>query len=67
MMATTDDTALILHTVEDVARILRIGRSRAYELVKRGEVPSIRVGHRIRVPDDALRAWLRQASKDARA
>lgn len=34
-------------TVEEMARVLGIGRRQAYEAVGRGEIPSIRIGHRI--------------------
>lgn len=41
-------------TVDEVAAFLRIGRSAAYEAVRRGEIPAIRVGRRLRVPRDRL-------------
>lgn len=46
-------------TVEEAAAVLRLKRSTAYELVRRGEIPHFRLGHFIRVPRDAL---LRMAS-----
>jgi excisionase family DNA binding protein len=45
-------------TVEQAARLLRIGRSKAYEAVKTGEWPTrvLRVGRCIRIPTaDVLR------------
>ena len=47
---TTKDTI----TVEETAKRLGIGRNTAYEAVKRGEIPSIRIGRRILVPTKAL-------------
>lgn len=44
--------------VEDAARFLSISRSSAYAAVRRGEIPSIRIGHRIVVPTAALRRML---------
>ena len=44
--------------VEDAARALGISRSAAYEGVRRGEIPSIRIGHRIVIPTAALRRML---------
>lgn len=41
-------------TVEEAAEILGISRAFAYEAVRRGEVPSIRIGRRILVPKAAL-------------
>jgi excisionase family DNA binding protein len=37
-------------TVEEAARVLRVGRNAAYELVRQGVVPSIRLGRRLLVP-----------------
>ncbi|SDP74040.1 DNA binding domain-containing protein, excisionase family [Arthrobacter sp. ok909] len=34
-------------TVEELAKVLVIGRRQAYEAVNRGDIPSIRLGHRI--------------------
>lgn len=41
-------------TVEEAAKLLRLKRSHAYELVKRGVIPSIRLGRLIRVPREPL-------------
>jgi excisionase family DNA binding protein len=40
--------------VEDVAALLDISRSSAYEAVRRGQIPSLRVGRRIRDSRAAL-------------
>lgn len=45
-------------TVEEAAKMLRIGRSNAYEAVKTGDIPTIRVGRRILVPRARLMALL---------
>jgi excisionase family DNA binding protein len=36
-------------TVEEAAEVLQISRNSAYEAVKEGQIPSIRVGRRILV------------------
>jgi excisionase family DNA binding protein len=41
-----------------VAEVLEISRSKTYELIAAGDIPSIRLGASIRVPVDALREWL---------
>ncbi|MFC2032692.1 helix-turn-helix domain-containing protein [Chloroflexota bacterium] len=41
-------------TVTECAKHLGIGRNSAYEAVKKGEIPSIRVGKRLLVPVVAL-------------
>ena len=45
-------------TVEDVARLLGISRSAAYEAASRDEFPIRRVGRRLLVPVPALQRWL---------
>jgi excisionase family DNA binding protein len=36
--------------VEHAAKLLGIGRNTAYDAVKRGEIPSLRLGRRLVVP-----------------
>ena len=51
------DIPLVM-TVEDLMPILLIGRNTAYDLVRSGEIKSIRVGRQIRIPRDALIEFL---------
>ena len=44
--------------VEEVARVLGIGRTKAFEMVARRELPVIRIGRLVRVPRAALDAWI---------
>lgn len=44
--------------VPEVAEVLRIARSRAYELVGSGEIPSVRIGRSVRVSRRELERWL---------
>ena len=44
--------------VEDLMPILGIGRNTAYELVRSGKIRSIRIGRQLRIPKDALVAYL---------
>ena len=39
----------IMLTVEEFRRLLRISRNTAYECVRSGEIPSVRVGRQIRI------------------
>ncbi len=52
-----DDLPLTLR-VEDLMPILGIGRNTAYELVRSGQIRSVRIGRQIRVPKDALVDYL---------
>ncbi len=44
--------------VEDVARLLRVGRNTVYELVGRDEIPNRRLGKQIRFSRAAIMRWL---------
>lgn len=46
-------------TVEEVAGILRLKRSTAYEYVRQGIIPSVRLGSFIRVPKARLVEWMK--------
>ena len=52
-----DDLPLVLH-VEDLMPILGIGRNTAYALVRSGQIRSIRLGRKIRIPRDAVEEFL---------
>jgi excisionase family DNA binding protein len=45
-------------TVEEAAKALGIGRAAAYDAVKRGEIPAIRIGRRVVVPRSGLERLL---------
>ena len=52
-----DDLPLTLR-VEELMPILGIGRNTAYELIRSGQIRSIRVGRQLRVPKDAVLDFL---------
>ena len=47
-----------VYTVEEIAKEARISRTAAYELVKKGLFPVIRIGGLIRIPKEPFDAWL---------
>lgn len=47
-------------TTEDVAEELKVSKLTVYDLIKKGELPSYRVGRQIRVERDALNAYKNQ-------
>ena len=47
-------------TVEETAKLLGIGRQLAYERVKTGEIPSLKLGRRLVVPRRALEKLLEE-------
>jgi len=50
-------TTLVV-TVNETAKMLGISRNSAYEGVRRGEIPSIRIGKRLLIPRLALEEML---------
>jgi len=50
--------------IADAAKILGIGRTAAYAAIKRGEIPSIRIGGIILVPKPALDKMLGNAPEN---
>ncbi len=55
----------LTYTVDEVARMLGISRGLAYEMVNRGELPSIRLGRRLLIPCRAFHLWLEAAVRPA--
>lgn len=47
-----------LMTVRDVADYLRLSRAKVYQMVKAGEIPSIRIGRAWRFRRDLIEAWV---------
>jgi len=45
-------------TVEETSKVLRLGRTATYSAIRAGDIPSVRLGHSIRVPRAALLALL---------
>jgi len=49
-------------TVCELAKMLKIGRNTAYELVRAGVIPSFRIGRQIRVSKQAVVEYLSRTS-----
>ena len=54
------------YTVKEAGRKLGLGRNSTYEGIRKGEIPSIRIGNRILVPKAALDRMLSGDSQAAR-
>lgn len=61
------DPTLVLLTVEEAARRLRIGRTTCYALIRSGELESVPVGHLRRVPAEAVPEYVARLRKANRA
>jgi excisionase family DNA binding protein len=51
-------------TVEEAASLLRISRGSAYEAVRRGDLPVLRIGRRLLVPRKRLEELLAHGLHD---
>jgi excisionase family DNA binding protein len=51
----------------EAADALGLGRSKTYQLIASGTLPSVRIGKSIRVPVEALRRWADSQVKTADA
>lgn len=50
-------------TVEECARVLRVSRDCAYNAIRRGQLPAVRVGRHLRIPRITLETWMRRAGE----
>lgn len=60
------DTRRLLLRPAEAAAALGISRSKTYELLAAGVIPSIRVGSSVRVPVEALQEWITQQAVNVR-
>lgn len=51
--------------VHEIASSLGVGKGRAYQLIRAGMIPSVRVGGAIRIPRAAWESWIREKGKEA--
>jgi excisionase family DNA binding protein len=42
----------------EVQMLLRIGRSKVYEMIAHGELPVVRIGRAVRIPRRELERWI---------
>lgn len=49
----------------EAADLLAVGRSKLYELIAAGEVPSMKIGKSLRVPAAALEQWVAEHAASA--
>ena len=51
-----------LLTVEEMSKILRVGKVKAYQIVKMPGFPSVKIGRSVRIPTKALFNWINNNS-----
>jgi excisionase family DNA binding protein len=47
-----------LLTVQEAADFLRVTQARAYQLLRSGMIPEVRIGRQIRISENALHEWV---------
>ena len=65
MDTTPTEQSPLTITVERAGQLLGISRGLTYDLVRRGEIPAIRLGRRVVVPASAIEEMLRGGAKGA--
>jgi excisionase family DNA binding protein len=58
-----DTMSTKLLRMDEVAAYLDVTLARAYELVRQGVVPAVRIGRQIRVDPDRLEQWVAQGGR----
>ena len=48
---------------DEAAEILGLGRSKLYQLLADGTLPSVRLGRSVRIPAESLRQWVREKAE----
>ncbi len=62
--ATLDPSQLQLLAIPEVAKLLSIGRTKVYALIKAQELQAIKIGSATRIPLTSLQQWI-EAHKQA--
>ena len=52
--------------VEDAMSVLGVSRWMVYEMIRRGELPVLRVGRLVRIPREALDEWIATKTEHSR-
>ncbi|WP_456297950.1 helix-turn-helix domain-containing protein [Actinocorallia populi] len=52
-------------TVNEAATMMNVSKMTIYRLVHAGELPAIRVGRSFRIPEPAVRDYLRHSHQDS--
>ena len=55
---------VLLLDSRQISLVLGIGRTKAFEMMARAELPVVRMGRCVRVPREALTAWIRDNKPD---
>jgi excisionase family DNA binding protein len=54
----------IILNITELAKTLKISKTKAYELARRKEFPKVKLGKRILIPVDGLKCWITQNTEE---
>jgi excisionase family DNA binding protein len=49
-----------IYTIPEVARYLKLSRSKVYLLVTQGQIPYVRIGRNVRIRETDLKMWIEE-------
>jgi excisionase family DNA binding protein len=49
-----------VYTIPEVARHLKLSKSKVYYLVQQRKIPHVRIGRNVRIKESDLRAWVEE-------
>ncbi len=55
-----------VYTIPEVAKYLKLSKSKVYDMVQRGKIPHIRIGKNVRIKEAALKSWLEKHENNVR-
>lgn len=58
MSVPAGDAERLVLTIEEAARLLRVGETTLRDHLRRGEIPHVRLGRRVLIRRDTLLAWI---------
>jgi excisionase family DNA binding protein len=58
MKYTTYEQLPLVLSIDQLTEVLEIGKNSAYDLVRCGQIQSIRVGNKIRIPKESVAAFI---------
>ena len=47
-----------IFTIPEVARYLKLSKSKVYALVQTGEIPHLKIGRNVRIRETELKQWI---------
>lgn len=57
-MNDVDTLGIVLYTVDDIQRIFKLGRTKAYELMSSDGFPSFKINSKVYVESEKLQKWI---------